>query len=328
MKKVVISVALLILVGAIVFFVLRQKKPKEENVIRVSGNIEITDAAVSFKIPGRVVERLVSEGNQVKEGQLVARLDHIDLQQEVELQRAAVAAERANLNELEAGSRPDEIEQAEAALFRAKAEEERWNKDYQRQQGLYERDVISERELEAARMSYDTARARVREASEALTLLRKGPRTERIEQARARLHQAEEALALAETRLGYTTLVSPLHGLVLSENVEAGEYVSAGTPIITVGKLDPVWLRAYIDETDLGRVHIGQAVRVRTDTFPGKNYQGRVSFIASESEFTPKNVQTEKERVKLVYRIKIDISNPQTELKPGMPADGEILISR
>lgn len=119
---------------------------------------------------------------------------------------------------------------------------------------------------------------------------------------------------------------APLAGVVLSENVEPGMYVAAGTPVVTVGDLVNVWLRAYINETDLGRVKVGQPVRVTTDTYPGEHYEGRVSFIASQAEFTPKNVQTEKERVELVYRVKVDIENPHMELKPGMPADGEILL--
>jgi len=113
----------------------------------------------------------------------------------------------------------------------------------------------------------------------------------------------------------------------LSKNVEPGEYVAPGTPVVTVGELEDPWLRAYINETDLGRVKLGQRVQVTTDSYPDKKYEGRISFIASQAEFTPKNVQTEKERVKLVYRIKVDLTNPNLELKPGMPADAEILLT-
>jgi HlyD family secretion protein len=115
---------------------------------------------------------------------------------------------------------------------------------------------------------------------------------------------------------------------VLSENIEPGEYVSPGTPVVTVGRLDNVWVRAYINEPDLGRVKIGQPVRVMADSYPGKTYQGHISFISSAAEFTPKNVQTAQERVKLVYRIKIDIANPNFELKPGMPADADIRLGQ
>jgi HlyD family secretion protein len=151
-----------------------------------------------------------------------------------------------------------------------------------------------------------------------------GPRQEDIDQGRARVAQAQAALQLVKTQLSYATVVSPLTGVVLSKNIEPGEYVAPGTAVVTVGDLVNVWLRAYIEETDLGRVKVGQRASVTTDTYPGKRYEGRVSFIASEAEFTPKNVQTQKERVKLVYRIKIDITNPKMELKPGMPADAVI----
>ena len=157
-------------------------------------------------------------------------------------------------------------------------------------------------------------------------MVKKGPRRETIDQARARLKQAEEALNLSKIYLDYTKLISPLSGVVLSEVIEAGEYVVPGTPVITVGDLKKVWLRGYINETDLGRVKIGQGVRVTTDTYPDKIYRGHISFIASQAEFTPKNVQTKKERVKLVYRIKVNSPNPNLELKPGMPADAQIAL--
>jgi len=378
-KRITVLAAVVVLAAVSVYWFRLGRPTRDPNTIRVSGNVEITEAQVSFKIAGRVLTREVSEGDTVRAGQLVARLDSAELAHEVSLRGAELAAAAAALAELEAGSRPEEIAQAEAAarqtqsrleellagsrdqevaaaeasVRRAGAELERSKAEFERQTRLYRTEVISSREYEAAQAADATARARLQEAeehfklvregprkeqieqararlretTERLNLVRKGPRRETIEQARARLQQIREGLALARTRLEYATLVSPLPGLVLSENVEAGEYVSPGTPIVTVGRLDNVWVRAYIDETDLGRVTVGQPVRVTTDTYPGRVYQGRISFVASAAEFTPKNVQTQKERVKLVYRIKIDIANPNTELKPGMPADAEIVLA-
>ncbi|MEW6440891.1 MAG: efflux RND transporter periplasmic adaptor subunit [bacterium] len=299
----------------------------DPDVIRVSGNIEVTDAEVSFKIAGRVQERLVSEGEIIEAGQLAARLDSQDLAQEVALRKAEVQLAQAVLDELEAGSRPEEIAQAAAAVASAGAELERLRLDHSRQRELHTRQVIADREYEVSKAAYEMAQGRLKEVQEQLELARKGPRREKIEQARAGLQLAREALGLAETRLSYATLVSPLTGVVLSDSVEPGEYVAPGTPVVTVGDLEHAWLRAYINETDLGRVKVGQRARVATDTYPGKTYDGRVSFISSQAEFTPKNVQTEKERVKLVYRVKIDIPNPAMELKPGMPADADILTA-
>ncbi|MBN2560026.1 MAG: efflux RND transporter periplasmic adaptor subunit [Phycisphaerae bacterium] len=352
----------------------------EGHAIRVSGNIEVTDAEVSFKIAGRVDRRLVSEGELVASGDLVAELDSSDLEAEGAIRRAelgvveaalaeleagsrpeeiagaAAALEEAQayLAELEAGSRPQEIAVAEAALARTRAELIDAETNYARLSRLHEEQVAADQEFDTARAVYGAAQARVQEAEEQLKLVREGPRKEQIAraraavaqarerfklvelgprqevigQARARVEQAKAALALAETRLGYATLSAPLSGIVLSENVEPGEYVAPGTPVVTVGDLEHVWVRAYINETDLGRVKVGQQVRVTTDTYPDKSYEGRVSFIASEAEFTPKNVQTTKERIKLVYRIKVDIPNPDMELKPGMPADAEILLDQ
>jgi HlyD family secretion protein len=375
-RRLLVLLPAVLLVAVLAYLILGRSN--DGQVIRVSGNIEVTDAEVSFKIPGRVEARLVDEGEMVRAGQTIARLDSAELAQEVAARRAEMQAVQAALAELEAGSRPEEIAQAEASaqqakarldemlagsrpeelsaaeavLRRAKAEAERARLDAERYEGLYKKEIVSAQQYDAARTAYETALARQREAEEQyklvkegprkeqieqaraawlqaqerFVLVKKGPRQETIEQARARLQQAKEGLAVAETRLGYATLTSPLAGVVLSKNVEPGEFVAAGTPIVTVGDLENVWLRAYINETDLGRVKVGQQVRVTTDTYPDKRYQGRVSFIAAQAEFTPKSVQTEKERVKLVYRVKVDIRNPNMELKPGMPADAEILV--
>jgi HlyD family secretion protein len=273
-----------------------------------------------------VEKRLVSEGQEVKAGQIVARLDNQDLAQDIAQRKAQVAVAQSNLLELKTGSRPEEIAQAEAVLERARADGERAKLELDRQKKLFEREVISAREYDLAKTTYDGTEARIREAKEMLTLVRKGPRQEKIDQAKAALEQAQESLALAQTRMSYSVVYSPISGIVLSENIEPGEYVSPGTPILTLGDLSRVYLRAYINETDLGRVKVGQKVRITSDTFRNKSYEGKITFIASQAEFTPKNVQTQKERVKLVYRIKVDVPNSQMELKPGMPADGEILL--
>jgi HlyD family secretion protein len=351
----------------------------EQDVISISGNIEATDAAISFEIPGRVERRLIDEGEHVEAGQLVAVLEKEELRQVVALQKAVLAAAKAALAELEAGSRPEEIAKARAAVrraqarldellagsreqeiaaanavvARARAEALRHRAQLARQEYLYEHGIVSDQQHDAAKTAYDTAEAQVSEAVEKLklvqegprqqeidaaqaaleeakeqyNLVKKGPRTEVIEQARARVSQAQESLRLSKTKLSYADLPAPISGMVLSEQVEAGEYVQAGTPVLVIGDLENVWLRGYINETDLGRVKHGQPVLVTTDTYPDKAYQGEVSFIASEAEFTPKNIQTEEQRVKLVYRVKIDIQNPEMELKPGMPADAKILLN-
>jgi HlyD family secretion protein len=287
----------------------------------LSGNIEVTDAQLGFKVPGRVAERLVSEGDRIQAGQLVARLDDVEQREQLALRRAELAGAEAALAGLVAGSRPQEIAAAEATLRSTEADHDRARLDFARQQELRAKDAIAERELEASQAQLKVAEARTAESAERLKLVKEGPRAEDIAQARARVEQVRASLALAETQLENTRLVAPLTGVVLSHNIEPGEFVSAGTPVVTVADTAHVWVRAYVNQTDLGRVHLGQKVEVRTDTFPDKAYEGLIGFITSEAEFTPKTVQTTKERVKLVFRIKVDIANLKDELKPGMPAD-------
>lgn len=375
-KRLLIAIPVALALGGGVYGYRAVRPSVNPNELRVSGNIEVTDVEVSFRTPGWVEARLVSEGDIVQADAPVARLDRREFEHEVAIRKAEADVAEAKLQELEAGSRPEEISQAEAAAAKAKAfvkEQEtgsrpqeilaaqaavegaaadtgRLDTDYKRYKQLWGKEAISTRQYEQAQSTYAVASARLAEAQERLKLVkegpraediaqakaalseaqarlelaRNGPRRETIQQARAHVDEAKQVLALADTRLGYAEIHAPISGVVLADHVESGEYVMPGTPVVTIGDLEHVWLRAFIDESDLGRVKTGQSVRVYTDSFPEKPYPGRISFISSESEFTPKNIQTEKERVKLVYRIKIDIANPEMELKPGMPADAVI----
>jgi HlyD family secretion protein len=294
--------------------------------LKLSGNIEAVPLELSFRLAGKVLERPVDEGQAVREGQLIARLDARDLEQQVAMQEANAATTHAALAAALAGSRKEEINAAKAALDQAQADLERLKPDDARVQQLHAQGILSARDAEASRAALEAARAKVDQASQQYTLVRKGPRPEDIDQARAKDQQAQQALALARTQLGYATLVAPSDGVILSKNLEAREYAAPGTSVVTLADLRQVWLRAYIEEGELGRVKVGQKAWVSTDTYPGRRYEGRVSFLAQEAEFTPKIVQTRKERVKLVYRIKIEVPNPAMELKPGMPADAEIAL--
>ncbi len=296
----------------------------EKNRLSLSGNIEVIQVEASFRVAGKVLERPVDEGQVVQAGQLLARLDAKDLEQQVAMRHADAATARAALDALLAGSRKEEIEASKAALEQANADLKRLEPDEVRLRDLQQKGILSIRDYEATRALLEAARAKVRQADQQYTLVRIGPRKEDIDQARARFEQAQQALALAQTQLGYATLTAPTSGVILSKNIEPLEYVAPGTSVVTLANLDQVWLRAYLEESDLGRVKVGQKASITTDTYPGKRYEGRVSFISSEAEFTPKSVQTRKERSRLVYRIKIDIRNLAMELKPGMPADADI----
>lgn len=376
--KLIFFILLLAAVGFAVSEFVKRGGKVEKNVIRISGNIEVTDSDVSFKIAGRVLDRLVSEGEMVREGQIIARLESQDLSNEVAIwkaevqgteselaelragsrleeidgSRAAMEKAQSDLDELLAGSRPEEIAAAEATVELARASMENLKVEMNRYKKLFDEEVVSAEKYDKARTDYKMALAQVKQTEEMLHLARKGPRKEDIEQARAALRGAREkfkmvkkgpraekidqasaklakakaSLSLAKTKLSYAEVVSPLTGVVISENIEAGEYVVPGTPIVTVGDLVNVWVRGYVDEEDLGRVKVGLNAQVTTDTYPEKVYEGTVSFISSKAEFTPKSVQTQKERVKLVYRIKVEIRNTNMELKPGMPVDVNIIL--
>lgn len=326
MKKKAALIALILIAVAIVATLALRTKRNHGHELKISGTLEVTTTELSFKLPGRVTERLVDEGETVAAGQLVARLETDELTAERDTRAAERRAAEAGLADLRAGSRTEEIAQGEAAAERLQAEAERATRDARRMEELHRREVIPLRDLEHARAARDEAAAAVREARERLVLLKKGPRPDAVRERQARAEAAQAALNLVESRLSQSVLVSPVSGLVLAKHVEPGETVAPGTPIVTVGRLDQIWLRGYIPEYELGRVKVGQKARVITDTWPDRAFEGTVSFISPEAEFTPKNVQTEKERVKLVYRIKITLSNPRMELKPGMPADATFIL--
>lgn len=322
-KKMIIAAVIVVVLAMTVFFVMRHR-PTESDTLKVSGTIEVTSVELSFKVGGRLAQRLVDEGEMVTAGQLVARLEDDELKEEKNARAAEKRVAQAALADLQAGSRREEIAQAEAALARMRADAERLRKDALRSEALFKREVIPQKDLDAARAGRDASAAAVREAEQHLKLLRIGPRPDAVRQAKSHVEAAEAGLALTETRLSQSMLTAPLTGLVLAKHAEQGEMLAAGAPVVTIGKMDDVWLRAYIPETEMGRVKVGQRAWVTVDTWPGRPFEGTVSFISPEAEFTPKNVQTEKERVKLVYRIKITMANPRMELKPGMPADAVV----
>ena len=321
-KRLVLGTVMI--VAALVVVLLVRRTPRDTGDIKLSGTIETTQTALSFKQPGRVLERLVDEGQRVTAGQVLARLDSRDARQELTGREAELAGARAALAELQAGSRVEEIAQAEAAVGRLTAETRRAGDEYLRSEQLFKREVVAKRDLEQALAARDASTAALREASERLRQVRSGARSETRQQASARLKSAEAVAGLARTRLDETTLIAPTAGIVLSKNIEAGEQVAPGTPVVTIGQLENVWIRAYVPESDLPRIRLGQKVRVSVDGLKGRIFEGRLDFIAQEAEFTPKNVQTEKERVRLVYRVKVTLPNPDLVLKPGMPADALI----
>jgi len=321
-------VLLLGAVAALGVWLYWENNQTEPGILRLSGHIEATETDLGFKVPGKIAAIHFEEGEEVQAGEVVAELESQDLRRELDAARARLAAARANLTKLEAGYRPQEVREAQAAVAQARADYDDKAKDYRRMQNLFERRVVPASSRDKAEAAYLMAQEGLRRAQENYDLLKAGYRQEDIDAARAELSQAQASLELAETRLGYATISSPVTGVVLARPMEPGQVAAVGATVLTLGDLDHAYFEGYIPETDLARVHYKQKAAVTTDTYPGKRYPAWVSYIASKAEFTPKSVETYKERITLVYRTKIRVENPQHELKPGMPAQAMIFLDQ
>jgi HlyD family secretion protein len=292
--------------------------------VSVTGTIEATQVDVSVKITGRIVERLVREGDVVKRGQLLVRLDSSELAADVHRQRAALRSAQATLRDLQKGARPQEIEDARSAVASAEATRVMTGREYQRNEKLFKQNLIAAQDVDRARQAYDVAQAQEKGSRERLALILSGSRPDQVEAASWQAEQAQHALAQAESRLREAAVYSPIDGVVLRKNLEAGETANPGVAILTLVNPKDIWLRAYVPESEVGRLKVGDPARLTIDAFSQRVFTGRVVEIASEAEFTPRNVQTKKERVNLVFRIKIQVDNPDGLLKPGLPADADV----
>jgi HlyD family secretion protein len=329
MKRVIPIVILLaaVIAAGMYYYPRMTRKAALANQLTLSGNIEAHESLVGFKVPGRIVELPVEEGQQVEQGALLARLDDADYKQRVRVDEATVRVRESNLALTLAGTRHQEVKAAQQTMIDAQADLDEKKLDNERAQQLFAKDEVSAQERDQAATALKRAQAIFGADQQRYNEAVEGSRKEDIVIARANLNEAGANLGLSQVNLSYTILRAPSTGVVTVREAELGEVVAPGSPVVTLADLDHIWLRAYIAETDLGSIHWGQEATITTDTYPGKQYHGRISFISPDAEFTPKSVQTTKERVTLVYRIKIDIDNPNHELKPGMPADAHIELA-
>lgn len=290
--------------------------------LEASGTVEATEAHLGFQAAGRIRQIRVEEGDPVRRSDTLAVLDRRETLARREGVLAEIEAARASLRELESGSRVEEVRQAEAALDAAREKQEDARRDLERTRRLHEGGAVSQEALDKARTAYEVARSERRRAEEQLELLHSGPRPERIEAQRARLQGARASLRAVDARLENMVITAPFLGVVTVRHSEPGETVAPGSPVLTVMNPEDRWVRIYVREDRIGAVKLGQPASITTDTYSGREYEGRVRFIASQAEFTPKNVQTTEERVKLVYAVKVQIAgDSEQDLKPGMPAD-------
>lgn len=292
------------------------------------GNVDVRQVELAINGVERIAQVLVEEGDHIERGQLLATLELERFELAVQRAQARLETQQQVVAGLEAGSRPEEIAKARADFAAAQAIRQEAESSYRRSVELRERSAISQQDLDDAKAAFDSALAREQAAKATLDLVVAGPRKEDIAQARALLKQLEAELALAQHDLQDAHLYAPSDGVVEARILEVGDMASPTRPIYTVALDDPVWVRAYISEPDLGRLAEGMPAYVETDSFPGKQYEGWIGFISPTAEFTPKPVETPELRTKLVYQIRVFVRNPHNELRLGMPVTVSIPLKR
>lgn len=298
---------------------------KDPTLLTASGHVEATDVRIATKVAGRLQDFGLQEGDLVKTGQTLARVDTTDLTLALDQARAERQQAAAELQLRRAGSRKEDVAAGAAQVSQAQAELDGAQKDLDRMQGLLDRGSGTTKSRDDARTRRDVAAARLKGAREALARLRNGNRPEEIETARAHVGVSDARMAQLDQQIKDATVVSPTTGVVTEKIAEAGELLQAGSPLCVITDLADAWLTVYVGGPDLGRIRIGQEADVVTDD--GQSRKGRITFVASKAEFTPKNVQTRDERVKLVYKVKVGLDNRDGLFKPGMPAEARFRVA-
>lgn len=321
-RKHLIPVVLGIVVIGIILYVTVFRDGDDPSRITASGTVEATEAALGFQVPGRIEFVKPREGDRVRAGDTLAAIDRTELLARRSQAVAQLHAAEALLREMETGARSEELAQAQAALRAAEDRLADAERDFARVQRLFQGGAASREAQDKSRLALDVARSQRDQAAEQAKLVEMGPRQERITAQRAAVAQARAAMAQVEAALANAVIRAPFDGVITVRDREPGEAVGAGAPVLTMMNLADRWVRIYIREDRIGAVHLGESASITSDTYAAREYPGVVSFISSEAEFTPRNVQTAEERVKLVYAVKIRITGDTTnELKPGMPAD-------
>jgi len=296
------------------------------DVISASGTIEAIEVNVASKVAGELEERTVDEGARVQAGDKLAAIDHSSLDIQLRQAEAGVDLARAQLVLLRSGARREDIRQAEAALAQAQASLKVAVDDARRMRELEKTGSVTPKQREDAEARLTVVEAQTDAAAEALQKVRTLARPEEIQAAEARLAQAQAAVDFLKKTIADCTITAPVGGIVTHKAVEVGELVTQGSTIVTLSELDSVYVMIYVTEKELGRVRLGDTAEVKIDAFPDRAFSGKVTYISPEAEFTPKNVQTKQDRVKLVFGVKVEIENREGLLKPGLPADAVIRV--
>ena len=328
-KRLRVILVVVLAIAAIVFIVLRSLHEKTpDNLLVLHGNVDIRQVDLAFNASERVESLRVEEGDRVKTGQLLATLEKERLQHQVQQAGAQVKAQEDVVAALVAGTRPEDIRKARAEAVAAKAEADNAELTNRRLQNLAKKEVVSKQDADNSKAAADSSRARLQAAKEALALAVAGPRKEDIAAAKATLNALREALAVANKNLSYAELYAPSDGVIQSRILEKGDMASPQKPVFTLALTDPVWVQAYVSETDLGKISLGMKAEVTTDSFPGKKYPAWIGFISPTAQFTPKSVETREVRTSLVYQVRVFVNNPENELRLGMPATVAISLGQ
>jgi HlyD family secretion protein len=297
-------------------------RDEKDGLIVASGHVEATEVTLSSKVPGHLEKLAVDEGTVVQAGQEIARVDATDTRLALDAARAERAQADAELRLRVTGSRVEDVREAAAQVARAEADLAGARKELERMEGLLGAGSGTTKARDDARTRHDLATASLDATRERLARLKAGSRREEIDAARARVAAADARIAQLAQQVKDALITSPVGGVVTEKLAETGELLARGTGIVVVSDLPNAWLNAYVAEPDLARLRLGQDAEVVTDD--GQSRRGKLSFVASRAEFTPKNVQTRDERVKLVYRIKVALENKDGLFKPGMPSTARL----
>ncbi len=324
-KKIIGLLVLLVLLAGGLIYWRFQQEPEDGNPLTLFGNVDIRKVDLGFRVGGRLAEVFFQEGDRVQSGQVVARLENTPYQDELNLALAQQEQAAAQLAKLVAGNRPQEIAQAEALVRERQATVNNLEVEFRRLNSLLNDGAIARQLFDNVEASLAEAKARLATGREGLKLAREGFRSEDIDAARADLRAAQARSASARTRLADTECQAPDAGVILTRVAEPGAIIGAGQTVLTLSLDAPVWIRAYVEEPNLGRIHPGMAAQVFTDSRPQHPYPGHIGYISPEAEFTPKTVQTEELRTRLVYQVRIIADNPDHGLRQGMPVTVKLM---
>ena len=324
MKRTVWVLALVVVAGlvAVLAWWLNRRESVPGELVAY-GNVDLRQVQLSFNNSERIAAVLVQEGDRVRKGQLVARLDTRRLEPQVAQAEAQVAAQRQVVQRLRSGSRPEEIAQARANVESAKADAVNARQQYERIKSAAEMSAgraVRQQDVDSAKAALQVAEAKLAVNERALELAVIGPRKEDIAEAEARLRANEAQLALLRQQLVDAELLAPIDAVVRTRILEPGDMASPQKPVFSLAITDPKWVRAYVSEPDLGKIHEGMSAAVAVDSFPQRRFEGWVGFISPVAEFTPKAVQTEELRPSLVYEVRVFVKDQSDELRLGMPA--------